>query len=83
MSRETIERTLKKLWWVSGRSLEDVTIDIIDRSGGQSNVNEVKLSKDTEILKDRIIIGEKVIPHHRIVAIKYRGKVVWKRKGYA
>ena len=79
MKRAIVERILKKLWWIDGRTLENVVISIIDRTGNVKNIKDIRLSKDSKVLRDRIIIDDTVIPTHRVIAIKHKGVVIWRK----
>ncbi len=83
MGKTVIEKELKKIWWMDGRSLENTSIEIIERRGSTQTTKIIELNKGTIVMKDRLVIGDKVIPFHRIITIIHRGKVVWRRRGYA
>jgi len=79
MRSDTIAGKLFKILWTAER-IEDYSVVVIDRRVG-GGLREINL-KDVKIFKDRLVVGGKVtIPIHRVVAIKWRGEVVWRRRG--
>lgn len=80
MGRSELSEVLRKIKWMYRGKYDLVSIVCIDRGSGVTKANEVKLNDESIISKDRVIIGERVIPIHRIIAIKVGGNVVWKRE---
>ncbi len=80
MKDNTIAARLFKIKW-SGENLSDYSVIVVDRLS-ERGIKEVRLGEDVTILKDRLIVGEKTIPLHRVVAIKRGGEVIWSRNAY-
>jgi len=70
---------MKRIKWVYRGRYDLVEISYIERLGGNEVIKELSLNNDIELSLDRIVVGDKVIPIHRVVAIKVGGKVVWER----
>ena len=39
----------------------------------------MRLGGEVKVLRDRIVVGEKIIPLHRVLEIRRGGEVVWRR----
>jgi len=74
----TLRSILNRIYWGNRDELHNYSILVIDRLA----VNGTKvygLSNDIKVLSDRIIIEDKVIPLHRVIAVLRNGEVIWRR----
>ena len=79
MKNNTIAGLLSKIKWTcSEEELRKYTVVIRDRKKA-SGTSEIRLGGDVQILRDRLIVGNKTIPMHRVVEIRKEGKVLWSR----
>jgi len=79
LKNNTIAGMLSKIKWTTPpEKLREYSVIIRDRkkAGGYS---EIMLSDNVQILRDRLIVGEKIIPIHRVVEIRKGGKSIWRR----
>ncbi len=79
MRNDTIAGLLSKLkWTASAEELKEYVVVVIDR-GRDTGLSEIRLGEGVTILRDRLIVGSKTIPIHRVVEIRRGDQVVWKR----
>ena len=79
MKNNTIEGMLNKIKWVSSKEdLGRYEVLILDR-GENSGTKRIRLGGDVKILRDRLIVGESVIPMHRVIEISKDGETLWRR----
>lgn len=77
----TIRNELNKAYWGDVAERRKYRVLVIDRLS-DSGLKEYPLSDDIRILSDRLIVGDAVIPFHRIVAILKDGEVIWRRNAF-
>jgi len=75
---ENYELIKKIIHTTPAEELEDYVIVVLDRKT-VSSLKEIKASEITKLMKDRLILGDAVIPLHRVVEIRRRGEVLWRR----
>ncbi len=78
MRTNTIRNELNKVYWRESSERHRYSVLVIDRLS-ESGLKEYRLSDDVQILSDRLVLGDAVIPFHRVVAILKDGEVVWRR----
>jgi uncharacterized protein (UPF0248 family) len=83
LRNDTIEGQISKIKWTSSKKeLATYQVVVIDR-GVSQGFRTINLGEGVTILKDRLVIGETVIPLHRVVEIRKEGVVVWRRNALA
>jgi uncharacterized protein (UPF0248 family) len=83
LRNDTIEGQISKIKWTSSKAeLTTYEVVVIDR-GVSQGFRTVNLGEDVVILRDRLLIGDTVIPLHRVVEIRKGGVVVWRRNASA
>lgn len=75
---ENYELIKKIIHTVPAEELGDYTIVVLDRKASNS-LKEIKVSEVTKLMKDRLVLGDTIIPLHRIVEIRKLGEVLWRR----
>lgn len=75
---ENYELIKKIINTVSLEGLGEYVIVILDRRVG-SGLREVRLGEVVRLMKDRLILGDAVVPLHRVVEIRRSGEVLWRR----
>ncbi len=75
---ENYELIKKIIHTTPAEELGDYVIVVLDRKT-VSSLKEIKASEITKLMKDRLILGDAVIPLHRVVEIRRRGEVLWRR----
>jgi uncharacterized protein (UPF0248 family) len=75
---ENYELIKKIIHTTPAEELGDYVIVVLDRKTVNS-LKEVKASEITKLMKDRLVLGDAVIPLHRVVEIRRRGEVLWRR----
>ncbi|MCC6033167.1 MAG: RNA repair domain-containing protein [Desulfurococcaceae archaeon] len=75
---ENYELIKKIIHTTPAEELGDYVIVVLDRKTVNS-LKEVKASEITKLMKDRLVLGDTVIPLHRVVEIRRRGEVLWRR----
>ncbi len=75
---ENYELIKKIIHTTPAEELGDYVIVVLDRKT-ISSLKEIKASEITKLMKDRLILGDAVIPLHRVVEIRRRGEVLWRR----
>ena len=79
MKANTIEGMLNKIKWVSSeeelRRYEVVILDRIEPSG----TRRIRLGGNVQILRDRLLVEDSIIPMHRVIEILKDGEIVWRR----
>ncbi len=78
MRVNTIRNELNRAYWTDASERRKYSVLVIDRLS-INGLKEYSLSDDVKILSDRLVIGDTVIPLHRVVAILRDGEVVWRR----
>lgn len=83
MRNDTIAGVLSKVkWTASAEELKEYVVVVIDR-GKDTGLSEIRLGEDVIILRDRLIVGSKTIPIHRVVEIRRGDEVIWRRSASA
>lgn len=77
MGKGRIAEIISEMLYRPGERPEDYEIVFISRDEGRNT--EVVRGDEIKALHDRIIVGGREIPHHRIVEIRRRGLVLWRR----
>jgi len=73
---------LSKIKWTSSKSeLKRYAVIILDRSNA-SGTREIRLNDYVKILRDRLIVGDSVIPMHRVIEIRKEGETLWRRNAF-
>jgi uncharacterized protein (UPF0248 family) len=75
---ENYELIKKIIHTTPAEELGDYVIVVLDRKTVNS-LKEVKASEITKLMKDRLVLGDTVIPLHRVAEIRRRGEVLWRR----
>ncbi len=80
MRNDTIRGVLSKLFWtLSDDELRRYAVVIVDR-GVPTGIRVIRLSRSITLLKDRLIMGDTVIPLHRVIEVRRDdGVAVWRR----
>ncbi len=80
MRSDTIRGVLSRLYWtLDDAGLRKYAVVVVDRVT-PSGTRVVRLSKHITLLKDRLIIGDTVIPLHRVIEVRRDdGVVIWRR----
>ncbi|MCD6324206.1 MAG: DUF504 domain-containing protein [Desulfurococcales archaeon] len=79
MKEGTIRAALSRVLWTSPpEELREYEVVFIDR-GEPSGLSTLRLGGEVKVLRDRIVVGEKIIPLHRVLEIRRGGEVVWRR----
>ncbi len=76
--KDTIRSAVKRYIY---EGCEDCVVVVLDRVS-PSGLREIPLAI-VKVLGDYLVIGEVLIPMHRVVEIRRGGKTVWRRKGSA
>ncbi len=74
--KDTIKSAVKRYIY---EGCGDCVIVVLDRAS-PSGMREIPLAL-VKVLGDYLVIGEVLIPMHRIVEIRKGGKTVWRRRG--
>lgn len=74
--KDTIKSAVKRY---IHEGCEDCVIVLIDRAV-PSGMRELPLAH-VKVLGDYLVIGDVLIPMHRVVEIRKGGKTIWRRKG--
>ena len=74
--KDTIKSAVKRYVYEGCR---DCVVVVMDRAS-PTGLREIPLSM-VKVLGNYLVIGETVIPMHRVVEIRKGGKTVWRRKG--
>ncbi len=74
--KNTIRSVVKRYIY---EGCQDCVVVVLDRAS-PSGVREIPLAL-VKVLGDYLVIGEVLIPMHRVVEIRKGGKTVWRRKG--
>lgn len=75
---ENYELIKKIVNTVPPERLGEYVMVVLDRRVG-SGLREVRLSEVVRLMRDRVILGDAVIPLHRVVEIRRSGEVLWRR----
>lgn len=75
---ENYELIKKIIYTVPPEELSNYVIVVLDRKSSKS-LKEIKVSEVTKLMKDRLVLGDAVIPLHRVVEIRKLGEVLWRR----
>jgi len=78
MRKYSIRDILNKIKWHPDYEFEKVSIVYIDRPKGLSEISGSEIEKIGH--KFIYLISDTAIPQHRIVEIKYEGKVIWQKQ---
>lgn len=74
-----IREILSAMLWKPGERPEDYEIVYISR-GTETGLDSVRGSELLEVRSDRMVLPNgTVIPLHRVVQVRVRGRVVWER----
>jgi len=72
-----ISEILSAMLWKPGEKPEDYEI-VFESRGTETGLDSVRGNEIVEVKSDRLILpGDTVIPLHRIVEIRVRGKPIW------
>ncbi len=83
LRNDTIEGQISKIKWTTSKAeLAVYRVVVIDR-GVSRGLRTISLGEGVNILKDRLVIGDTVIPMHRIVEIRKGDEVIWRRSALA
>lgn len=74
--KDTIKSAVKRYIYEGCR---DCVIVVLDRAS-PSGMREIPLAL-VKVLGDYLVIGEVLIPMHRVMEIRKGGKTVWRRRG--
>ena len=77
MGKGKIAEIISEMLYKPGERPEDYEILFISRDE-RGDIEAVR-GDEIRALHDRIIVGGREIPHHRIVEIRRKGVVLWKR----
>lgn len=75
---ENYELIKKIIHTVPAEELGSYVMVVLDRKASNS-LKEIRLSEVTKLMKDRVVLGDTIIPLHRIVEIRKSGEVLWRR----
>ncbi len=75
---ENYELIKKLMYTVGNEGLNRYNIVIVDRRVG-GGLKEISLAGISKLMKDRVVIGDTVIPLHRVVEIRKGDEVLWRR----
>ncbi|MEM1898043.1 MAG: RNA repair domain-containing protein [Sulfolobales archaeon] len=78
MKVNTIRNELNRAYWQSSSERRKYSVLVVDRLS-ESGFKEYSLVDDVKILNDRLVVGNTVIPFHRVIAILRDGEVIWRR----
>lgn len=78
MKTNTIRNELNKIYWRDASDRGKYSVVVIDRLSS-NGLREYPLGDAVKILSDRLIVGDAIIPFHRVVAILRDGEVIWSR----
>jgi uncharacterized protein (UPF0248 family) len=82
VKNNTIEGILNKIKWTTPKEeMDKYEVMVIDRKS-LTGFTIISLNEGVQVLRDRIITGNKVIPLHRVVEIRYKGSTIWRRNAY-
>jgi uncharacterized protein (UPF0248 family) len=77
--KERLEKdVLNRILWDNSLNPVDFTIHYLDRF--REGLVEVRFN-DVTLDGDYIVSGESRIPVHRISEVRFKGEVVWRRRG--
>ncbi|MGB9630802.1 MAG: RNA repair domain-containing protein [Candidatus Methanodesulfokora sp.] len=77
MGKGRVAEIISEMLYKPGERPEDYEIIFISRD--ERGNTEVVRGDEIRALHDRIIVRGREIPHHRIVEIRRRGIVLWKK----
>jgi uncharacterized protein (UPF0248 family) len=72
-----VAEIISEMLYKPGERPEDYEIVFLSRDGDKDT--EIVRGSEIKPLHDRIIVGGREIPHHRIVEIRRRGVVLWRK----
>jgi len=82
VKNNTIGGILNKIKWVTPKKeMNKYEVMVIDRKS-LTGFSLIPLDEGVQVLRDRIITGNKIIPLHRVVEIRYKGNAIWKRNAF-
>ncbi len=73
-----IKEILSMIYWKPGEDPKSFSIVFISR--GAENCLEIVKASEVMFSGDRLNLGDRVIPLHRIVEIRRNGQVIWRRR---
>ena len=79
MMKYSIKNILDKFRWHPDFDFSKVSVKYVDRPKGFSEIHGDEIA---HIGHRFIYTSTSAIPHHRIVEIRYEGRVMWKRQSY-
>ena len=73
-----VKEVLSMIYWKPGEDPERFEIVFISR-GVEGNLEMIRAS-EARFSRDRLELGDRVIPLHRIVEVRKNGQVIWRRR---